>query len=82
MNVNLPNDVDQFVKKLVLAGRFASEEAVIAESLRLLMTREQLRTEIAKGIKQLDNGDWIDGDAVFEELHAAIDAIEAEKQGS
>jgi putative addiction module CopG family antidote len=82
MNINLPTDVDEFVKELVLSGRFESEEAAIAEGLRLLMSREQLRAEVAKGVKQLDDGDWIDGDAVFEELDDEIDRIEAEKHGS
>jgi antitoxin ParD1/3/4 len=82
MNINLPNDFSEFVKNIVVEGRFESEEAVIVEGLRLLMTREQLRREIAKGIKQLDDGDWIDGDTVFRELHEHIDAIEAEKPRS
>jgi antitoxin ParD1/3/4 len=77
MNVNLPNDLDQFVKNLVVQGRFESAEAAIAESVRLLMSREELRLEIAKGIKQLDEGDWVDEDTVFTELNATIDAIEA-----
>ncbi len=82
MNINLPNDFNEFVKNIVVEGRFESEEAVIVEGLRLLMSREELRREIAKGIKQLDEGDWIDGDTVFRELHEQIDAIEAEKQRS
>jgi antitoxin ParD1/3/4 len=81
MNINLPNDVKEFVYKLVGNGRFESEEAVIAEGLRLLISREQLRAEVAQGLKQLDDGEWIDGDTVFAELDDEIDRIEAEKQG-
>ena len=80
MNINLPNDFSEFVANSVIEGRFESAEAVIVEGLRMLMTREQLRREIAKGVKQLDDGDWIDGDAVFRDLHEQIDAIEAEKR--
>jgi antitoxin ParD1/3/4 len=73
MIVNLPIKLEQFVKNLVLQRRFESEEAAIAEGVRLLVTREELRTEIAKGVRQLDEGDWYDEDTVFAELSAAID---------
>lgn len=76
MNINLPNYFNEFAKNIIVDGRFESEEAVIVEDLRLLMTQEQLRREIAKGINQLDDGDWIDGDTVFRELHEQIDAID------
>ncbi len=76
MHIELPNDVSDFVKELVFSGRFQSEEAAVAEGLRLLRSREQLRSEVAKGFKQLDDGQWVDGDAVFEELDREIDAVE------
>jgi antitoxin ParD1/3/4 len=80
MNINLPSEFNDFVKNVVVEGRFETAEAAIVEGLRLLMTREQLRQEIAKGIEQLDDGEWIDGDTVFREIHDHIDAIEVEKQ--
>lgn len=80
MNINLPQDVDEFVKGLVLAGRFSSEEEVIAESLRLFRSNEQLRSDVAKGFKQIDEGSWVDGDAMFDELRALVRSIEAEKR--
>ncbi len=43
MNLNLPNDVNDFVKGLVSQGRFNSEEDAIAEGIKLLMGCEQLR---------------------------------------
>lgn len=76
MNVDLPNDVHQFVKHLVVSGRFQSEEEAVAEGIRLLMSREQLRGEVAQGFQQLDGGLGIDGDEVFDEVSQAIDAIE------
>ncbi len=82
MVVNLPHDMDQFVKDLVLNGQFLSEEAVITESLRLFKSHEQLRSDVAKGFKQIDEGNWIDGEVMFDELHAMIDTIEAEKSRS
>jgi len=82
MNVDLPSDVDEFVKELVLNGRFSSEQEAIAEGLRLLRSREQLRADVAKGFKQLDNGESVDGDDLFAELHRDIDEIEKEQRGS
>ena len=81
MHIELPNDVGDFVKELVVSGRFESETAAIAEGLRLLKAREQLATEVAKGLKQLDNGQWVDGDVVFEELVREIEAMERGRLG-
>jgi putative addiction module CopG family antidote len=81
VNINLPQDVHEFVQGLVVAGQFSSEEEVITTSLRLFMSREQLRSDVAKGFKQIDEGNWIDGDAIFDELNAVVGAIEAENRG-
>ena len=40
MNLNLPSDINAFVKSLVSKGRFDSEEAAIIEGIRMLMGRE------------------------------------------
>jgi putative addiction module CopG family antidote len=53
MNVELPSDVTDFVRELIVAGRFASEREAIAEALRLLQSREQLR-----GGLRTDSGNW------------------------
>ena len=82
MNLQLPSEINEFVKGLVVQGRFASEEAAVAEGIRLLMSQEKLRREVQKGVKQLDNGQWFDEQAVFDEVEAEIDRIEAAKQGS
>ena len=57
MNLNLPSEVSNFVKGLVSQGRFNSEEDAIVEGVKLLMGREQLRSEIQKGVKQLEEGE-------------------------
>ena len=82
MNLQLPNEIGEFVKTLVVQGRFESEEAAVVEGLRLLMSQEKLRKEVQKGVKQLDNGQWFDEQVVFDEVEAEIDRIEAAKQGS
>lgn len=82
MNLNLPSEVNDFVKNLVAQGRFNSEEDAIVEGIKLLMDREQLRGEIQKGVKQLDAGQFYDEDTVFAEVNSEIDKIEAKQQGS
>ena len=82
MNLNLPNDINEFVKALVSEGRFDSEEAAVIEGVRMLMGREQLKAEIQVGIDQLDNGQHFDEEAVFAEVNAEIDKVESTQQGS
>lgn len=82
MNLNLPNEMNDFVQGLVSHGRFESEEDAVVEGIRLLMARESLRGEIKKGIDQLESGRWLDEDAVFDELNSEIDRIESSPQGS
>jgi len=82
MNLNLPNEVNDFVKGLVSQGRFDSEEAAVVEGVRLLMNREQLRGEIQKGVDQLDNGDCFNEETVFAEVKTEIDKIESSQQAS
>ncbi len=82
MNLNLPSEVNDFVKGLVAQGRFTSEADAIVEGVKLLMGREQLRGEIQKGVQQLDAGEFYDEETVFNEVEAEIDKVEAEQQGS
>ena len=82
MNLNLPSEINDFVNGLVAQGRFDSEEAAVAEGIRLLMSREKLRGEVQKGVKQLDDDQWFDEDTVFAEVNAEIDKIESSQQGS
>ena len=82
MNLNLPSEINDFVKGLVSQGRFDSEESAVVEGVRLLMTREKLRSEIQKGVEQLDNGQSSDEETVFAEVNAEIDKIESSQQGS
>jgi putative addiction module CopG family antidote len=81
MTINLPSDMEQFVKNLVVTGTYASEQEAINEGLRLLMSREQLKAEIAKGLQELDAGNSYDEETVFSELEEEITAIEREKRG-
>ena len=56
-----------------------TENQVFVDSLRLLQTREKLRRDVEAGIAQLDRGEGLDEDEVFEELKREIDEIERRK---
>jgi antitoxin ParD1/3/4 len=81
MTINLSSEMKQFVKELVVAGTYSSEDDAVAEGLRLLMSREQLKAEIAKAAKQLDDGLGLEEDEAFDEIEAAISIIEKQQAG-
>ena len=68
VEIDLPADAVQFIEGLVASGQFPSADEAVAEGLRLLMSRQNLRAEIQKGIDELDSGKGIDGNRVFDEL--------------
>jgi antitoxin ParD1/3/4 len=80
MNIQLPNDAMQFLEGLVASGEYNSANDAVAEGVRLLMSRQQLRTDIQKGVSELDAGLGIEGEVVFAELHERARSI-VEKAG-
>jgi len=80
MNVSIPPDFSEFVQQMVAQGEFPNADEVFVEGLRLLQLRENLRQEVDAGIKQLQEGQWVDGDTVFANLSCDIDTIEKNQQ--
>ena len=80
MNVSVGKDFEEFVKSKVASGDYASVSEVVRDGLRLLKEKEQilearlqsLRGEIQKGIDQADNGEFLDGQYVMDELHQLL----------
>ena len=68
MEVYLPNDAARFIEGLVASGEYETTDEAVAEGVRLLMARKQLRADIQKGIDELDAGHGIQGDKLFTEL--------------
>ncbi len=76
MNVSLTPELEKFVDEKVKSGLYNSASEVIRESLRLLrredeieqLQLEELRREIKKSIKQMDDGQGISIDVVRERL--------------
>ena len=79
MNVHIPTDLGQFVQQLIADGVVANENEAFVEGLRLLQSREQLRRDVNIGIEQLERGEGVDGDEVFDRLEQRIDELVREK---
>ncbi len=59
MNVSLTHRLEEVVAEKVASGQYASASEVVREALRLLYERDQLnqlRTEVRRGIEELDRG--------------------------
>jgi antitoxin ParD1/3/4 len=76
MTTEIPNDMVQFVQRMVTERRFLSESDILAEGLRLLQSRETLREEVAKGFAQLDAGLGIPAEQVYARAEERIAQIE------
>ena len=80
MNIDLPADAMEFVEALVASGQYSSANEAVADAVRLLMSRQQLRADIQKGIDELDAGQGMDGSVVFAELHKRADRLTQEAE--
>jgi len=79
MNVSLTDDLANFVKAKVAAGRYASSSEVIREALRLMEKIEQQEAEKIEFLRAawkegLDSGDAgaLDFDALKKEARARL----------
>ena len=76
MNVSLTPELEKLVTRKVQSGLYQSASDVIREGLRLLDDHDRLReiqlTEVRKkiqtGLDQLDRGEGIPGEEVYEEM--------------
>jgi antitoxin ParD1/3/4 len=81
MELGLPVETMRFVETLVASGEYSTPQDALADGVRLLMTRKQLRDDIQKGIAELDAGQWIDGKEVFAELRERARQLIAKQGG-
>lgn len=76
MNVSLTPELEKLVADKVAAGLYASASEVIRDALRLLEERDMLRQAkleamrkgVQKGFDELDRGEGVPTEQVFEEL--------------
>jgi antitoxin ParD1/3/4 len=83
MNVSLTSEMEKFIGRQVKSGQYQTASEVVRDALRLLKDREQLRQikleelrkEIQIGIDQIERGDVVDGEKVFEEIRKRSTAM-------
>jgi len=78
MNVELSSDASSFIDSLVSSGDFQTPSEAVAEGIRLLMSREKLRSEVQAGIDDADAGNLVDADEVYAEARRRIQAVEGQ----
>jgi antitoxin ParD1/3/4 len=78
-SVDLGDKLENFVTSLVATGRYASEDQVLREGVRLIQEREarlaMLDEAIAKGIAAADAGEGKPAAEVFDRLEAKYRAM-------
>jgi len=71
-SVSLGGHFENFVEERVKTGRYASTSDAVRAGLRLLEQEESkldlLRETLAKGENELDQGQGLDGEEVFQEI--------------
>jgi len=78
MHVSLTDQLEKMVKAKVASGLYNNASEVIRESLRFMETHEEwiyqiklekLRSEVNKGLEQLNRAESVDGRSFFEDLN-------------
>jgi antitoxin ParD1/3/4 len=83
MNVSLTPELEKFIQDKVSSGLYTSASEVIRESLRLLNAYdelhqkrlEQLNQSIDQGLAQLEQGQGMKADEVYQRLHSKLSLL-------
>lgn len=70
MSIEITPEVECLVHGIFASGHFASEAEVLTVAVRLLHDRQQLRSDLEQGRRELDSGQRVAADEVFAELRA------------
>jgi antitoxin ParD1/3/4 len=74
MNIALGHEQQEFIQTQISAGTYGNPDDLINEAIALLATKHRKLTElkemIAIGTDQIQRGEVIDGELVFERLQA------------
>jgi antitoxin ParD1/3/4 len=84
MQINLKPELETFLIQKVETGQYKSLEEAINQGIELLKNRdevyqgrlEELQQEIMLGVKAAENGEFIDGDVLFQQLENRLKHIQ------
>jgi putative addiction module CopG family antidote len=79
MSVDIPSNYTSLVQGLVSQGLYGTESEVVAEGLRLVSVKEQLRRDVAQGVKELDSGSRVASVDVYKAARDRIGKIAQEE---
>jgi antitoxin ParD1/3/4 len=68
MSTGLTSENERFVCEAIQTGSYSTREDVLNDALALLREREELRRKINAGIEQIERGELLDGNEVFDRL--------------
>jgi len=68
MALDITPDLEEMVRSILRGGQYDSESALLREALSLLRQRDELRRDIQEGIAELDQGEGVSIEEVFEQL--------------
>lgn len=85
MNVSLTAELERAIAELVESGHYRSASEVVRAAVRLLLEREEerevkldaLRKAVGDGLTELDRGEGVGGEQVFDEILSALRRGEA-----
>lgn len=69
MTIQLSPEHEQLVKRLIESGDYSDVDDIVAEALALLERRRHFHAEVEQSLAQLDRGERIPADEVFEEIY-------------
>ena len=80
MNIRLTPGLERLLRKKVQTGGYTSASEVVREALRLMeepdrsvaLRKEEIRKEIARGLKSLRMCKSVDGETVFKRIEAEL----------
>jgi Arc/MetJ-type ribon-helix-helix transcriptional regulator len=75
MSTDFSPNLAQLIEREFALGRYATEDELVAEAVRLLGDRDRLREAIDAGTRQLQNGEFTDYDS--QSLRERFDQLKA-----
>ena len=88
MNISLPPELEQYIHEKVSGGLYTSASEVVRESLRLMYSHEvlyrekridELNAALEVGMKQLENGQKIDGKVFRKKMELKMKQLAAKQ---
>lgn len=81
MTVQLTPELERLIEDKLKSGRYGSASEIVRVALRLLeehdrlqqVWAEDMRQKIAEGLDQLNKGERLDGEEVFDELEKELE---------